>query len=89
LISVVVTLSMAGVSCRSQYLGAVRSAASVDLRCPEEQIAVTPVDETGHEHLTTRTYYRAEGCGAHLTYVCEGWNSWDQSPICNEGHAPK
>jgi hypothetical protein len=89
LIVVVVALSLAGVSCRSQYIGAVRSAASPDLRCPEEQIAVTPVDDTEHAHLTTRTYYRAEGCGASGTYVCEGWNNWDQTPICGEGHAPK
>ncbi len=85
----IVALALAGVSCRSQYIGAVRSAASQDLGCPEEQVTVTPVDDTEHAHLTARTYYRAQGCGAKGTYVCEGWDNWNQTPICGPAPAPR
>jgi hypothetical protein len=52
----------------------VQSAASSDIACAEKDIHVTPMQPKGT--------YRAEGCGKKATYVCEGWDSYDQKPIC-------
>ena len=88
--ALILVLSLAAVSCKEQYVGAVRSAAADDLRCAEDKIAVTPIDDTTHEHLTAKTFYRATGCGASGTYArLRGWNNWDQKPICGPGTLPK
>ncbi len=83
-----VVASLACASCQAQFTSAVRAQASPDLRCPEDRIVVTELD-TGSVHLTDTKVFRAEGCGGTGTYVCKGWNSYDQTPACAPGRAPR
>jgi len=56
-------------------LKTVRDKASQDLSCKPDQIKVAAVGDAGDT-------YRADGCKQHAVYVCEGWDSYDQEPVC-------
>jgi hypothetical protein len=67
----------------------IRPKASWDMRCPEKDITIVQIERvhikrnvwTGQEKVS-RSIYRADGCGTSATYVCEGWNSYEQAPVC-------
>ena len=69
---------------------AVKTQASDDLRCAEEKLQVAQIEGTsdgGTLHARNGTMwtpraYRVVGCGKQLTYICDDWNSYDQTPIC-------
>ena len=64
------------VACVSKItLSTVREKASKDLSCKPAEIKVSTVGDAGDT-------YRAEGCKQHATYVCEGWDSYNQQPLC-------
>ncbi len=54
----------------------VRDKASRDLPCRDGDIDVKAVDDRPKT-------YTAEGCGHKVTYRCDGWDSYDQEPICH------
>ena len=68
----------------------VKTQAATDLRCGEDELRVTRVDETAdggmlrarNGTLATPRAYRVSGCGRQLTYLCDDWNTYDQTPIC-------
>ena len=82
-----------GVLCAGCSKPVVLEHAEVDLRCPQDAIAV----ETLHgSHLLHRNelfapqntvgeygIYSAEGCGRRIVYFCNEWDSYNQVPICN------
>jgi hypothetical protein len=65
---------LAAVGCHSTSEEVVRSHASFDLACAESKIQVKPTKDSGTFH--------AEGCGKSRTYTCEGWDSYNQAPVC-------
>ena len=67
-------VALAAVGCHSTSVEVVRSHASSDLPCAESKIQVKPTKDKGTFH--------AEGCGKSGTYTCEGWDSYNQAPIC-------
>ena len=67
-------LALAAVGCHSTSVEVVRSHASSDFPCAESKIQVEPKKDAGTFH--------AEGCGKSGTYTCEGWDSYNQAPIC-------
>lgn len=70
-----VALALAAAGCHSTSAEVVTSLASYDFACPEKKIQVTP----GHDKGT----WHAEGCGKRSDYVCEGWDSYNQQPVCS------
>jgi hypothetical protein len=67
-------VALAAVGCHSTSVEVVRSRASSDFPCAEGKIQVKPTKDKGTFH--------AEGCGKSGTYTCEGWDSYNQAPIC-------
>jgi hypothetical protein len=65
---------MAAVGCHSTAVEVVRSQAASDLGCAESKTQVKPAKE--------KDTFDAEGCGKSRTYACEGWDSYNQAPIC-------
>ena len=65
--------SLAG--CHSTSVEVVRAHAADDFACAESKVQVTPEKDKGS--------FRAEGCGKHATYTCEGWDSYNQAPVCS------
>ena len=64
---------------RNQVIGqdeAVQAVAGDDFSCPEDKVKVTPAQE--------KDTFAAAGCGKKGTYVCEGWDSYNQKPICRQ-----
>ena len=55
----------------------VRTQAARDLGCDDTQVTVARVDEA-------KKLYQASGCGHRKSYVCDKWNSYDQTPVCHE-----
>lgn len=69
-----VLLAIAGAGCHSTSVEVVRSLAADDFGCPEKKIQVTPGRDKGT--------WRADGCGKRGDYTCEGWDSYNQKPVC-------
>jgi hypothetical protein len=67
-------VALAAVGCHSTSVEVVRSKASSDFPCAESKIQVKSTKDKGTFH--------AEGCGKSGTYTCEGWDSYNQAPIC-------
>jgi hypothetical protein len=68
-------MALAGVvGCHSTSVEVVRSQASTDFACAERKIQVTPTKDGDTFH--------AEGCGKSGNYTCEGWDSYNQAPVC-------
>jgi hypothetical protein len=67
-------VALAAVGCHSTSAEVVRSQASSDFACAESKIQVKPTKD--------KDTFRAEGCGKSGTYACEGWDSYNQAPIC-------
>lgn len=70
---VAAALVLAG--CHSTAVEVVRSQAATDLACPEAKIQVKP-------DAKEKGTYQADGCGKNATYACEGWDSYNQAPVC-------
>ena len=70
-------VALATAGCHSTAVEVVRSEASTDFACPESKIQVKPAQEKGT--------YLADGCGKKGTYVCGGWDSYNQAPVCEPG----
>ncbi len=68
---------LASTGCHSTSVEVVRSLAASDFVCPEDKIQVTPEKDKGT--------FRADGCGKNGTYTCEGWDSYNQKPVCAPG----
>jgi hypothetical protein len=66
--------ALAAVVCHSTSVEVVRSQASSDFGCAESKIQVEPTKDKGT--------FDAKGCGKSGTYACEGWDSYNQAPIC-------
>ena len=67
-------LAFAAVGCHSTSAEVVRSQASSDFPCAESKVQVKPTKD--------KDTFRAEGCGKSGTYRCEGWDSYNQAPLC-------
>jgi hypothetical protein len=67
-------VALAAVGCHSTSVEVVRSRASSDFPCAESKIQVKPAKD--------KDTFHAEGCGKSGTYACEGWDSYNQAPIC-------
>jgi hypothetical protein len=67
-------IALAAVGCHSTSAEVVRSQASSDFGCAEKKIQVKPTKD--------KDTFDAEGCGKKGTYTCEGWDSYNQAPIC-------
>jgi hypothetical protein len=72
LAAALIVLAVAG--CHSTSVEVVRSLASDDFPCPQQKIQVTPGRDKGT--------WRADGCGKSGNYTCEGWDSYNQKPVC-------
>jgi hypothetical protein len=59
-------------------LKTVRTKASTDFSCKESEVKVVELPDAGPKT------YRAQGCGKKATYVCEGWDSYSQEPVCDQ-----
>ena len=62
--------------CHLTSVEAVQAVAGDDLSCPPEKVKVTPAQE--------KDTFLAAGCGKKGTYVCEGWDNYNQKPICRQ-----
>ena len=60
--------------CHLTSVEAVQAVAGTDFSCSEDKVKVTPARE--------KDTFVAAGCGKTGTYVCEGWDSYSQKPIC-------
>jgi hypothetical protein len=67
-------VALAAVGCHSTSVEVVRSQASSDFGCAEKKIQVKPTKD--------KDTFQAEGCGKSGSYTCEGWDSYNQAPIC-------
>jgi hypothetical protein len=67
-------VALAAAGCHSTSVEVVRSQASSDFPCAESKIQV--------QSTKKRDTFHAEGCGKSGTYTCEGWDSYNQAPIC-------
>jgi ferric-dicitrate binding protein FerR (iron transport regulator) len=74
ILAVAVALALATAGCHSTAVEVVQSQATTDLACPQGKIQVKPAGEKGT--------YQADGCGKKATYVCGGWDSYNQAPVC-------
>lgn len=71
-------LVVACASCTGKItIQTVRTQAARDLECDAGAVAVVRVDEA-------KKLYQASGCGHRRSYVCDGWNAYDQTPVCRE-----
>jgi len=70
----ILTLPLVTAGCHLTAVEAVQVVAGDDFSCPEEKVKVTPAQE--------KDTFAAAGCGKKGTYVCEGWDSYNQKPIC-------
>ena len=69
----------------------VKTQASDDLRCPPEKLQITQVEGTSdggtlrarNGTMWVPRAYHVTGCGKENTYICDDWNSYDQTPICH------
>jgi len=73
---VILALPLAIAGCHLTSVEAVQAVAGTDFSCPENKVKVTPAQE--------KDTFVADGCGKKGTYVCEGWDSYDQKPICRQ-----
>jgi hypothetical protein len=74
----VAAVGAGAIACISEITeNTIRSKAVTDLPCDEEKIKVEPADAGPKS-------YRAEGCGKKAVYLCKGWDSYSQQPICEE-----
>jgi len=67
-------VALGAVGCHSTAVEVVRSQAASDFACAESKTRVEPAKE--------KDTFHAEGCGKSRTYACEGWDSYNQAPIC-------
>jgi hypothetical protein len=67
-------VALAALGCHSTSAEVVRSQASSDFSCPESKIQVDATKGKGT--------FDAKGCGKSGTYACEGWDNYNQAPIC-------
>ena len=70
----ILALPLATAGCHLTSVEAVHAVAGNDFSCPEDKVKVTPAQ--------AKDTFVADGCGKKGTYVCEGWDSYDQKPIC-------
>jgi len=70
----ILALPLAVAGCHLTSVEAVQGVAGTDFSCPEDKVKVTPAQE--------KDTFVAAGCGKKGTYVCEGWDSYNQKPIC-------
>ena len=72
----ILAFPLAVVGCHLTSVEAVQVVAADNLSCPEDKVKVTPAQE--------KDTFVAAGCGKKGTYVCEGWDSYNQKPICRQ-----
>ena len=65
-----------GPGCHLTSVEAVQAVAGSDFSCSEDKVKVTPTQE--------KETFVADGCGKKGTFVCEGWDSYNQKPICRQ-----
>jgi hypothetical protein len=56
----------------------IRSKAVTDLPCADEEKIKVEAADAGPKS------YRADGCGKHAIYLCNGWDSYSQQPVCEQ-----
>ena len=72
-------------ACWTGQSDVVREKAAAYLPCSREGIAVTKLvadPKKDHSTLSGKAVYRVDGCGQHLFYICEGWDSYEQKSLC-------
>jgi hypothetical protein len=72
----ILVLPLAVAGCHLTSVEAVQAVAGTDFSCPEDKVKVTPAQE--------KDTFVAAGCGKKGTFVCEGWDSYNQKPICSQ-----
>jgi hypothetical protein len=72
----ILALPLVVAGCHLTSVEAVQAVAADDLSCPKDTVNVTPAQE--------KDTFVAAGCGKKGTYVCEGWDSYNQKPICRQ-----
>jgi hypothetical protein len=72
----ILALPLAVAGCHLTSVEAVQAVAGTDFFCSEDKVKVAPAQE--------KDTFVAAGCGKKATYVCEGWDSYNQKPICRQ-----
>jgi hypothetical protein len=72
----ILALPLVAAGCHLTSVEAVQAVAGDDFSCPGENVKVTPAQE--------KDTFVAAGCGKKGTFVCEGWDSYNQKPICRQ-----